>query len=372
MQRSVGRPTVAQIDGDALRRNVAAIRARLAPGVQLLAVVKADAYGHGATQVAPLFERAGVDAFGVATVEEGVEIRRAGVTRPILVLAGASAHEIDAAVEHRLGLAILDRAMAQEIHAALRDRPLQIHLKIDTGMGRVGTHPDELPALLDTLRAAPELSLVGIFSHFANADGGNEEFAASQLRLFHHAVDTVRQAGWDPPHIHMANSAAALTRPAAHFSMVRPGIALYGVPPMSTCPVVLQPAMRLTTRIVQLKSVPAEYPLSYGQTFVTRRPSRIATLPIGYADGYDRGLSNRAAALVRGRRAPVVGTVCMDLTLIDVTDVPGVAEHDEVVLWGQQDGATINVDEVATWQDSVSYEVLTRLGKRVPRVMRTG
>ncbi|HTO56692.1 MAG TPA: alanine racemase, partial [Pseudomonadales bacterium] len=317
----------------------------------------------------PLFERAGVDAFGVATVDEGIEIRRAGATRPILVLTGAGAKEIDAVVEHQLGVAVLDRAMVEELRASLRGRRLEVHLKIDTGMGRVGTRPDELPALFDALRAAPELSVVGVFSHFANADGSNEEFAASQSRLFDQAVALVQQAGWNPPHIHMANSAAALTRPTSHYTMIRPGIALYGVSPMPGCPSTLRPAMRLATRIVQLKSVPAEYPLSYGQTFVTRRPSRIATLPIGYADGYDRRLSNRGSVLVRGRRAPVVGTICMDLTLIDVTDVPGVAEHDEVVLWGDQDGARIGVDEVAAWQRSVSYEVLTRVGKRVPRVL---
>jgi len=369
MHLSAGRPTLAQIDGGALRRNLAALRACLRPEVQLLAVVKADAYGHGAGPVASLFEHAGADAFGVATVEEGVELRAAGIRRPILILAGARAAQIDEVSAHDLSVAVVDRAMLADLRAALRGRSLAIHVKIDTGMGRLGVAPEDLPALLAELRQAREIRVEGLFSHFANADLGNADFVAYQLRLFREAIEMARRAGVQPPSVHIANSAATVAVPDSHFSLVRPGIALYGIAPTPQCPIALEPAMRLVTRIVQIKTVPAERPLSYGQTFVTHRPSRIATIPIGYADGYDRRLSNRARVLVGGRRAPVVGRVCMDLTLIDVTDVPGVSPDDEVVLWGRQENATIGVEEVAAWQDSIAYEVLTRLGKRVPRVL---
>ncbi|MBI4515633.1 MAG: alanine racemase [Deltaproteobacteria bacterium] len=370
MPFSAGRPTIAQIDGAALRSNLAAVRSGLAPGVGLLAVVKADAYGHGATLVAPLFERAGVDAFGAATVEEAVELRGAGVTKPIVVLTGAEPTQIEALLDYRLSVALLDAAMAQQMRPLLRGRRLSVHVKIDTGMGRLGVTPEELPALLQVVQGVPELSVEGIFSHFANADLGNQEFAAYQLQLFERAVATARSLGLRPRFLHLANSAAALTWPATHFSLIRPGLALYGIAPVANCSLPLAPAMRVVTRIVQLKAVPAERPLSYGQTFVTRRPSRIATIPVGYADGYDRRLSNRAQVLVRGRRAPVVGAVCMDLTLVDVSDIPDVARGDEVVLWGRQGEDEITVAEVAAWQSSITYEVMTRLGKRVPRVLR--
>ena len=367
---SAGRPTFAAIDAAALRENFALLRRTVPATVGVLAVVKADGYGHGAALVAPVLAAAGAERFGVSTVEEGIELRAVGVRQPILVLTGATGGDVAALCEHRLAVAILHREMARELAAALGTRRLGVHLKIDTGMGRIGVFPGDLPALLDELRAARCFTVDGVFSHFANADSVNREFSDYQLKVFRQALEILHAAGERPRCVHLANSAGTLTRPDAHFSMVRPGIILYGVPSAPTVPPTgLRPAMRLVTRVLQIKAVPSEFPVSYGQTFVTRRPSLIATVPIGYADGYDRALSNRASVLVRGRRAPVVGAVCMDLTLIDVTEVPGVALGDEVVLWGRQDGAEISVAEVAEWQGSVTYEVLTRLGKRVPRVL---
>jgi alanine racemase len=361
--------SLAEIDGGALRHNLTAIRQRLAVGSSLMAVVKADAYGHGAALVSPLLQAAGADAFGVATVEEGIELRQAGVSKPILVLTGADAKQAQAALEFDLHVALIDRCMTAELRSAARGGQLKVHLEIDTGMGRLGVTPEELPALLQDLRDAPELVVEGIFSHFANSDDGEREFTAHQTRLFRQALAVAAAAQLRPPFVHLANSMATLSLPETHFTMVRPGIALYGARPASG-PTQLQPAMRLVTRLVQLKSVPAERPLGYDQTFVTRRPSRIATVPIGYADGYDRRLSNRAEVLVRGQRAPVVGSVCMDLILVDVTDVPGVEAHDEVVLWGRQGNAIIAPEEVAAWQGTIPYEVLARVGKRIPRVLK--
>jgi alanine racemase len=368
---AIGRPTFAAIDAAALRHNFKRVRAALPATTAILAVVKADGYGHGATLVAPCLEAAGADWLGVATVEEGVEIRTAGARKPILVLTGASAGDVPALLEHRLSVAVLHRDMARDLASRPGRRRLPVHLKVDTGMGRLGVLPADVRALVDELQRAGCFEIEGVFSHFANADGVARNYSDYQMRGFEQALDAVAAAGVRPRWTHIANSAATLSRPDTHLSLVRPGIALYGVPPASmTVAHGLRPAMRLVTRIVQLKRVPSEFPVSYGQTFVTRRPTVLAVLPIGYADGYARALSNRACVLVRGRRAPVVGAVCMDLTMVDVTDVAGVHLGDEVVLWGHQNGAEISVTEVADWQGSISYEVLTRLGKRVPRIVQ--
>lgn len=365
-----GRPTFAVIDATAVRENFALLRTALPASTAILAVVKADGYGHGATLVAPLLESAGADFLGVATVEEGVEVRAAGVRKPILVLTGAWGCDVPALLDHHLSVAILHREMARDLASRLGTQRLAVHVKVDTGMGRLGVLPADVPALVDELRRAACFEVEGLFSHFANADSVTRDYSDYQVREFGQALDAMIAAGVRPRWTHIANSAAALSRPDTHLSLVRPGIVLYGVPPASVpAPAGVRPVMRLVTHIVQLKRVPSEFPVSYGQTFVTRRPSVLAVLPIGYADGYARALSNRAAVLVRGRRAPVIGAVCMDLTMVDVTDVDGVQLGDEVVLWGRQYGAEISVTEVAEWQGSISYEVLTRLGKRVPRIL---
>lgn len=368
---SAGRPTFAAIDASALRENFALLRAALPATTSILAVVKADGYGHRATLVAPILEGAGADWLGVATVEEGVEVRSAGVRTPILVLTGAGSGDVPALLEHRLSVAVLHREMVRDLASRLGTQRLPVHIKVDTGMGRLGVLPADVPALVDELQRAGCFEIEGIFSHFANADGVTRDYSDYQVRCFGQAIEALAAAGVRPRWMHIANSAATLSRADTHFSLVRPGIALYGVPPASTvAPKGLRPAMRLVTQIVQLKRVPSEFPVSYGQTFVTRRPSLLAVLPIGYADGYPRALSNRASVLVHGRRAPVVGAVCMDLTMVDVTDIEGAQLGDEVVLWGRQNGAEISVAEVADWQGSISYEVLTRLGKRVPRILQ--
>jgi alanine racemase len=370
MTPAAGRPTVAVIDAAALRENFALLRAAVPATTAVLAVVKADGYGHGAAHVAPIFEQAGADWMGVATVEEGVEIRRAGVRTPILVLTGATRGDASALREHRLSVAVLHADMARDLAEGLGQHHLRVHIKVDTGMGRLGVLPAEVASLVAEIRRPGRFEIEGLFSHFANADSVSREYSDSQLGAFQQALAALQAAGVRPRWVHIANSAATLSRPDTHFLLVRPGIALYGVPPSpAVAPPGLKPAMRVVTRIVQLKRVPSEFPVSYGQTFVTRRPSVLAVLPIGYADGYDRGLSNRGAVLVRGRRAPIIGAVCMDLTMVDVTDVEGVQLGDEVVLWGRQSGAEISVSEVAAWQGSITYEVLTRLGKRVPRIL---
>jgi alanine racemase len=367
-----GRPTVAAIDANALRANFATIRAAVGPAVRVLAVVKADGYGHGARLVAPVLAAAGADWFGVATVGEAVELRESGITQPILVLAGAAPGDVDTLIDHRLSVALLAAGHARELAAALRRRSLPVHVKVDTGMSRLGVPPAALGELLAVLRPESGLVVEGVFSHLADADDCRTEFGTLQLRLFGDGVERMREAGREARWQHLANSVATLTRPDMHYNLVRPGIALYGVAPAAAAAARLRPVMRLHTRPWQLKSVPVGCAVSYGQTFVTRRPTRIAVLPIGYADGYGRALSNRGAVLIRGRRAPIIGRVCMDLTLVDVTDIPMVTADDEVVLWGRQGDDELRVAEVAAWQDTIAYEVLTRLGKRVPRTLING
>lgn len=369
MQLPAGRQTYAVIDVAALRHNYAHIRNLVREDVSILAVVKANAYGHGATIAGPTLEKAGAEWLGAATIGEAVELRSAGVNIPILVLTGASGRDMSLLHKFRLTVALLDIDMARDLAAAAQGTRIPVHVKIDTGMGRIGVLPEELPALLDEVRGSGALVIDGVFSHFGDADDVSGAHCDTQIERFREAVEMLKMRGCDPPWIHLANSAATLSRHEAHYSMVRPGIALYGIVPPSTPTPELKPVMRLVTHIHQVRRLPAEYPVSYGQTFVTRRPSRIAALPIGYADGYSRRLSNRGQVLVRGKRAPVIGRVCMDLTMVDVTDIDGVEKGDEVVLWGRQGDAEITVTEVAEWQDTVAYEVINQLGKRVPRLV---
>jgi alanine racemase len=370
-QLPAGRQTYAEIDVAALRSNYSYIRGLVRPDVSILTVVKANAYGHGAAICGPTFEKAGAEWLGVATVGEAVELRNAGVNIPILVLAGAGGRDVGTLHKFRLTIALLDAEMARDLAAAASGTQIHVHLKIDTGMGRIGVLPEELPALIDTIRSAGVFAIDGVFSHFGNADDVTGEHCDVQFDRFGRALNTLKSLGVDPPWVHLANSAATLCRHETHFSMVRPGIALYGIVPPGTPAPELKPVMRLVSHILQIRELPAEYPVSYAQTFVTRRPSRIAVLPIGYADGYSRRLSNKAEVLVRGRRVPVVGRVCMDLTMADVTDVEGARAGDEVVLWGRQGDAEITVNEIAEWQDTVPYEVVNQLGKRVPRLIKS-
>ncbi len=367
-----GRPTVAEINVAALRRNLRQVRALVGPAVDILAVVKANGYGHGAVAAARAFVAEGAAALGVATVEEGAELRGAGLQGPILVLGGTLPGQEDDVLEHGMTPAIWDLATARALgaRATASGRLVSVHLKIDTGMGRVGVLPDAVSAFGRELGAMAGIRVDGVFSHFACAEDVSGPAVARQLALFAEAVEQLARVGVQPPRRHLANSAAVMTLPLAHQSLVRPGIMLYGVPPdpaLAAC-AALEPGMRFRTAVIQDKRVPAGTPVSYGQTFRTERPSILATIAVGYADGYPRALSNRGQVLVRGRRAPVVGRVCMDLTVVDVTEIDGARAGDEVVLWGRQGDAEITCSEVAAWAGTIPYELLTRVGARVPRV----
>jgi alanine racemase len=366
--RTQGRPTIAEVSLQALRDNCRQAVALVPAGVAVLAVVKADGYGHGAAPAARAFLDGGATGLGVSMVSEGSELRRAGIEAPVVVLGGAFPGEETAAVAHDLAVAVWTLEGARALAAAARaaGRTAAIHLKVNTGMTRLGCEVEDVRAVAEALAGELHLRLDGVFSHFASADAVETVSARAQLARFAAAVEELAAAGIRPPHVHLANSAAVLAEPSAHFTMVRPGLMLYGYAPAPhlAARAQLRPAMRLRTRIAQVRPVPPGTPVGYGGTWTAARVSRLATLPLGYADGYLRAASNRGHMLVGGRRVPVAGRVCMDHVMLDVTDVPEPRAGDPVTVFGPSLGA----DEVADWSDTIAYEVLTSIGKRVPRV----
>ncbi|MDE0355280.1 MAG: alanine racemase [Deltaproteobacteria bacterium] len=359
------------VDLSALRTNLRTVRRLAGPGVELLAVVKADAYGHGDIETARALCAEGVDRLGVATVAEGARLREAGVDAAILVLGSPYPGDAAALVRHSLDpvVASLDLLRHLDAFGAAHGAEIPCHLKLDTGMGRLGLLPDAVEEWLPGLDGLKAVRLQGVMSHFARAEEPESQSCRRQLQVFRRTLKRIRAAGHDVPLVHMANSAAIMGLPEARFNMVRPGGMLYGIyshPPLAKL-VRLAPVLTWKTRVLQLKTLPKHSPISYGGTFVTCRESVIATVPVGYADGYKRSLSNKAAVLIRGRRAPVVGRVTMDLTMADVTAIDGVQPGDEVVLLGTQDGETISAEEIAGWADTISYEILTSISRGVPR-----
>jgi alanine racemase len=367
-----GRPTLCSIDHAALRWNLQQIRNKVGARVKILSMVKANAYGHGAVAVAQTLASAGSDAFGVATLEEGVELRQAGIREPILIMAGAYKDHLAEFLGHELTPVAHDLSGIKKLESALQSRgkTLPVHLKIDTGMGRLGLAADDCEKWLPEVKKLTALQVAGVLSHFSQAESVEGDYTRRQLTTFKSVIDRLRSHQLAPALVHFANSAATITLPEAYFDMVRPGIMLYGVYPSASMAsqITLKPALAWTTRILQLKEVPAGTGISYGQTFKTARPSLIATLPVGYADGYPRLLSNRGEVLVGGQRAPIAGRVCMDLTMIDVTDIRNAKQGDEVVLLGRQGTAEVAADEIAAWAGTISYEILTSISARVPRI----
>lgn len=370
------RPTYVEIDLAALQHNLAQARLQAGDGRRILAVVKADAYGHGAARVAPALEQAGAELFGVAIVEEGVALRRAGITRPILVLGGTYPGQEDELFEHDLVPILFDPEAARRLdaRAGAAGRMLPFHLKIDTGMGRIGFRPEELPFLLEELAELKNLVMEGLISHLAMADDPQHPFTDEQAERFRACLADVRRAGFAPRYVHLSNSAALFSREIPECNLVRPGIVLYGgLPaPCFAGRIDLRPIMSFRTSVAQVKKVPAGTGVSYGHRFVAQRPTVLAAIPVGYADGYSRLLSNCGEVLIRGKRARVAGTVCMDWILIDVTDIPGVEVGDEVTLLGRDNGQSITAEEWAERIGSISYEVFCQVSKRVPRIYLGG
>ncbi len=371
-----GRPTWVNVDLAALRWNARQVRRLVGDQVRILAVVKANAYGHGAVACSRALVRAGVDELGVATVEEGQELRTAGLKLPIVIFGLAQSGEMRAVTRLRLQPAVVSREQVRALSQAARRAgvTVPVHLKVDTGMGRIGIQPPEARAFLAWLKKQPRISLGGIFTHFSHADGRDQKLLKQQTRYLRQVATEARALGWKGFAMHASNSAAIMASPETHADMVRPGLMLYGLYPSPRLEsrVRLKPALQWTTRIIQLKNVPAGTGLSYGHTFITKRVSRIATLPVGYADGFFRALSNRGRVLVRGRVCPIVGRVCMDMCLVDVSAVLGVKTGDEAVLIGSQRGRRLTADDLAASLDTISYEIVSAIGVRVPRVFQGG
>lgn len=366
------RPTRVEVDLDALRFNLRQIRQRVGPACEILAVVKADAYGHGAAGVAPALAEAGADQFGVALVGEGLALRRYGIRQPVIVLGGVFPGEEGDVVARELQPALYDLDTARRLDAAARaaGRRLPCHLKVDTGMGRLGFRPERLAEALDLLRGLAGLELRGVASHLALADEPEKPFTTAQIERFQAVVAQVRAAGFAPRYTHIANSAAIYSRELAGCNLVRPGIALYGG--LTGSPfeerVPQRPVMRFVSQVAQLKELPAGEGVSYAHRFVTSRPSLLAAVPVGYADGYNRLLTGKGEVLIRGRRAPVAGTVCMDWILVDVTAIEGVAVGDRVTLLGCDGDDRISAQEWAGKLGTITYEVFCNISRRVPRV----
>jgi alanine racemase len=366
--------TKAEVDLGALAYNYHQLRQLAPPSVKFLAVVKADAYGHGAIPVSKKLEELGADFLGVATVKEGIELRNGEIKRPILVLSGIYQEEVEDVLAYQLTPMVyrLEIAEALATTARKKGKKIPVHIKVDTGMGRIGVLSEEAPAFVNRLRKLENLEIEGIASHFSTADVGNSSFTEEQLKRFSRTIEEMKKLDIDPPFCHIANSAALVNLPAAHFTLVRPGIMLYGSYPSPSLKdkVSLRQVMSWMSLVADLKQVPEDYPISYGRTFVTQRPSIIAAVPVGYADGYNRLFSNCGEVLIKGMRAPVVGRVCMDWTMVDVTDIPGVEVGDEVVLMGSQLGQEITPEELGGWIGTIPYEILCSVGKRVQRIYK--
>jgi len=372
------RPTRAEINLEALRLNLRAVK-RHAAGAKVWAVLKADGYGHGAPAVARTLERAGADGFCVALLEEGVELREAGIVAPILVMGGQYPGAHAEVLARKLTPVVYDieqvEAFARLARSGEVEGPVGVHLKVDTGMARLGVTMQALPALAEALSRFPEIEITGLMTHLACAEIGADATTEQMVR-FDEATTLLARRGIRAPLRHAANS-AALFHEEARLDVVRPGIAIFGVSPrVGSTPLAddLRLVMRVRTEVVSLRKLPAGSPVGYGAVFRTSRPSRIATIPMGYADGLSRALTNKGDALVRGKRAPIVGAVSMDMTMIDVTDIPGATMRDEAVVLGTQEGPlgkdTIGADEIADAIGTIPWEVLTSVSRRVPRFYR--
>ncbi|WP_066638243.1 alanine racemase [Desulfolucanica intricata] len=369
-------PTWAEIDLGAIAHNIQELRRVTAPGAQFMAVVKANAYGHGSVEVARTALQNGAVSLAVARVSEGVILREAGIDRPILVLGFVPPGEMALAIEKELTLTVFNLQQAEILsgEAGRLGKQVKVHIKIETGMGRLGFEAGK--ATVSEILAVYKLSnleLEGIFTHFAKADSADKTYTLKQFERFREVLQELGQQGVDVPVKHAANSAALIDLPDTHLDLVRGGIAMYGLYPSEEVNkerVSLRPAMTLKTQVGHIKRVSADYSVSYGCTYVTKSPGTIATLPIGYGDGYTRLLSSRGEVLLHGLRAPVVGRVCMDQCMIDVTHIPDVKVGDEVVLWGSQGSAKIPAEEVAAKIGTINYELVCMVKNRVLRVYK--
>ncbi len=378
------RRTWAEIDLDALAYNMQQIRSKMNPDTKVMGVAKADCYGHGDGFIARKLQEAGFDWFGVASLEEGISLRNQRIEKPILVLGFTPIQYTDILAKYHITQALMGMDYAQRLQAAAEELGVCIdcHVKLDTGMSRVGFQTDDenfAQSLQEIIAVSKmkNLHITGIFTHYAVADaytGDNPAFTEMQFTRFTKMIDALQKAGVDVGLRHCANSATIMTYPEKHLDMCRAGVITYGMMPSDECQekIDIKPLMTLKTTIGLVKKVKAGSQLSYGRTYTAQTDRIIATVPIGYADGYARVLSNQSRMLVHGKFAPVVGRICMDQTMLDVTDIPDVKMGDEVVVFGKQENAVLPVEELAEKLHTINYEVTCMVSKRVPRIYMQG
>ena len=375
------RATRAEINLKAFKHNLQNLKTVLGSKTDIMAVIKADAYGHGALPCAKAAIESGVGYLGAGVIEEGIELRKNGIKAPILILGGIFPDEVTDLVHHNLSTILHTSHLAEALSKGgkKQGKTVNIHIKVDTGMNRLGVLPENLLALTEKISSLPNLKIEALSTHFSSADDEDLTITNQQIELFKKALNKLKKTGIIPPLTHLANTSALFRFSESHSKMVRPGLILYGALPSPILnPVVenfcrnenlenFEPVMQWKSRIILLKSVQKGQALSYSRKYFTQKDSRIATLPIGYADGLPRRLSNNMEVLVKGRRVPQVGTICMDMILIDVSKLPDVQIGDEVVIFGKQGEEVIQVEELAQKADTIPYEVLCNIGKRVPR-----
>jgi len=366
----------AEIDLDAIAHNVAAIKHYVGERVAVMAVVKANAYGHGAEPVARVALESGATWLAVNRIGEGTALRRAGIGAPILVMGYSPVAGAPAAVAHDLTLTVTSPALAESLSVAANaaGKAARVHVKVDTGLNRFGLSPEETVSFVCALRRLPGLMVEGLYTHFAVAGSPDKSYTQRQFAIYRQVLAALEEEGIQIPIRHAANSAAILNLPEMHLDAVRPGIALYGLQPSDKAKSVipLHPALALKSRVGQVRTLPAGSSISYGRTFVTEQPTTVALVLCGYGDGYMRLNSNRGAVLIHGRRAPIRGVVCMDQFVVEVSGMGGVGQDNEVVLIGRQGDEVLSAEEVATWAGTINYEVVTLLLPRVPRVYLRG
>ncbi|MDH4222444.1 MAG: alanine racemase [candidate division Zixibacteria bacterium] len=366
------RPAYLEIDLKALASNLKNIKKRLGEKVELLAVVKADAYGHGAYEVSRITLKSGADSLGVAILEEGIELREKGIKAPIQILYPESLGREKKIAKYNLQPVVIDYDFAFNINreSAKKKKITEIFLKIDTGMRRYGLEPAEALDFFGKIKKLKNLKVKGVLSQFSSTEEEDRGFAEYQLSLFKSTIEQLEEENGNRLKRSIANSGAVLEIPQSYFDQVRVGILLYGLYPFPRTieKVKVHPVMSLKSKLLQIREVPEGTSVGYGRGYYTRRKTRIGTIPVGYADGYPRILSNKGEVLIKGKKAPIIGRVCMDAFMVDLTDIPEVKTGEEVILLGRQGKESIDAEKLGEWSQSLNYEIITRMGKRLPRI----
>lgn len=371
--KSFYRPTWAEISLDALQHNISSIRRIIPEQMKMLAVVKADAYGHGAIEVARHAVSCGVDYLAVAFLDEALELRAAGITSPILIMGYTAPEAVETAIEHNISFTVFSEPMLEALEQRANDeKKATIHIKIDTGMSRLGVrYNDDVLAFIDQALRISNVNVEGIYTHYARADEADKSFTIEQHRRFSKIIEHYRERGFEFPIVHAGNSATAIDMPSLSFNMIRLGISMYGLYPsieINRNKVKLKPVMTFKTHIVNINMLPPNTGVSYGQTYHTQSDEQIATIPVGYADGFSRALSGDVEVLLRGQKVPIVGTICMDQCMVNGTGMDELAIGEEVVLFGVQGERYILADELASKLGTINYEITCQVSHRVPRV----